>query len=66
MNDIENDDKDSNMMNKIISSIEKMIDSGQKRVKKSIDVIKNNKILNIDWLDILSLLSHPISLDFLI
>ncbi|MBD3228731.1 MAG: hypothetical protein GF329_11150 [Candidatus Lokiarchaeota archaeon] len=56
----------SSIINKFITSIEKMIDNGQKRIKKSILTIKNNNILNIDWLDVMSVLSSPISLDFLI
>ncbi|MHA1230743.1 MAG: Hsp20/alpha crystallin family protein [Candidatus Helarchaeota archaeon] len=50
----------------IILSIGRMINESQKKIRKTIENIKNFDILSNEWLGILSMLSNPISLDFLI
>jgi len=55
------------LINDVISSISKFINTGQIRIKKSIENIKNINLLSNDWIeDALNMLSNPISMDFLI
>ena len=63
--EMNNDKNETNLINKVFSTIGKIINNGQERVKKSFDNLKNINF-NTDWVEILSTLSNPIAMDFLI
>jgi HSP20 family molecular chaperone IbpA len=63
---MEKTEKDTNSLRRLIENIEKTINDGQKKVKDSLNKLKNSNILESDWISILSVTSNPIMMDFLI
>ena len=66
-NDSRDESQSQKFMDDIIGSVSKFVNSGQNRIKKSIENIKNINLLSNDWIEeALKMLSNPISMDFLI
>jgi len=57
---------DSNIINRLISTTRKFINDSQKKLKRTFENLKISEFFNTDWVQVLSILSNPIAMDFMI
>ncbi|MHA1271569.1 MAG: Hsp20/alpha crystallin family protein [Candidatus Helarchaeota archaeon] len=60
------EEENTDFINKVITTVGKVINDSKKRVKNAINNIKKIDFFNWDWIEILSIISNPIDMDFLI